>query len=100
MQTSDHLGEKPNNENGEIRINRDNCARHLVEKELEMVGKTMIDTLNDMEWFTNITMTKVQHDEFKTYAIALIKKIYKVNTKKANDIFDWFDFAYGLRVKD
>ncbi len=85
---------------GEIKINRDNCARHLVEKELEMVGKTMIDTLDDMEWYKNITMTKVQHDEFKKYSIALIKKIYKVNNTKAKSIFDWFNFTYGLRVKD
>jgi hypothetical protein len=83
-----------------IKVNRDNCARHLVEKELEIVGKTMMDTLDDMEWYTNITMTKVQHEEFKKYSIDLIKKIFKVNRAKATSIFDWFDFAYGLRVKD
>jgi hypothetical protein len=93
MQTSETPGEKPN------KITRENCARHLVEKELEMVGKTMIDTIDDMEWYSNITMTKVQHEEFRKYSIALIKKIYKVNTSKAEGIFNWFDFAYGLRVK-
>ena len=83
-----------------IKINRENCARHLVEKELEMVGKTMMDTLDDMEWYSNITMTRVQHEEFRKYSITLIKKIFKVNSTKAKAIFDWFDFAYGLRVKD
>lgn len=80
-------------------INRENCARHLVEKELEMVGKTMMDTFDDMEWYSNITMTKEQHEEFKKYSIDLIKKIYKVNRTKAEGIFNWFDMMYGLRIK-
>lgn len=82
------------------KVTRENCARHLVEKELDMVGKNMLSTLDDMEWYSNITMTKVQHEEFRKYSIELIKKIFKVNRKKAEEIFNWFDFAYGLRVKD
>jgi len=93
MQTQETPGGQPN------KVTRDNCARHLVEKELEMVGKTMMDTLDDMEWYSNITMTRVQHEEFKKYSIGVIKKIFKVNTRKAEDIFNWFDLAYGLRVK-
>lgn len=84
---------------GNSKITRENCARHLVEKELEMVGKTMMDTLDDMEWFINITLTREQHDEFKKYSIALIKKTYKVNRAKAEEIFNWFDKYYGLRIK-
>lgn len=82
------------------KITRENCARHLVEKELEMVGKTMLDTLDDMEWYFNITMTSKQFEEFKEYAIKLIKKIYKCNTKKATETFDWFNLQYGLRIKN
>lgn len=83
-----------------VKITRDNCARHLVEKELQMVGKTMLDTLDDMEWYINITITKDLYEEFKMYSITLIKKIYKVNRKKAEEIFDWFYRMYGLRLKD
>ncbi len=81
-------------------INRENCARHLVEKELEMVGKIMIDTLDDMEWYLNNTLTKIQYEEFKIYSINLIKKTYKVNRKKAEEIFDWFYKMYGLKLKN
>lgn len=93
MQTLEKAGDQPN------KITRENCARHLVEKELEMVGKTMMDTLDDMEWYSNITMTRVQHEEFKEYSIGVIKKIFKVNRRKAEEIFNWFDMGYGLRVK-
>jgi hypothetical protein len=81
------------------KITRESCARHLVEKELGMVGKTLLDTFDDMEWYSNITMTKEQHEEFRLYSIRVIKKVYKVNTSKAIEIFNWFDMSYGLRVK-
>lgn len=80
-------------------INRENITRHLIEKELEMVGKTMMDTLDDDNWYFNITMTLSQYEEFKKYSIKLIKKIFKCNTKRANDTFQWFNLAFGLRVK-
>ena len=80
-------------------INRENITKHLIEKELEMVGKTMLDTLDDDQWYFNITMTRAQHEEFRKYSIGLIKKIFKCNTKRATDTFQWFDLAFGLRIK-
>lgn len=84
---------------GQTKVNRENCARHLVEKELEMVGKTMMDTLDDMEWYLNFTINMEQYKEFEKYSIALIKKTYKVNTSKAENIFSWFYVTFGLRIK-
>jgi hypothetical protein len=83
-----------------MKITRDNITRHLIEHELGMVGKTMMDTLDDDQWFFNITMTQEQHDEFKKYAIKLIKKVFRCNTKKATDTFSWFDLQFGLRIKN
>lgn len=83
----------------EGKVNRENITRHLIEKELEMVGKTMMDTLDDDLWYFNITMTQQQYWEFKKYTIKLIKKIFKCNTQRAADTFEWFYRAFGLRVK-
>jgi hypothetical protein len=83
-----------------MKITRENLARHLVEYELEMVGKSMMDTLHDDEWFTNNTMTNVQHEDFKKYSIKLIKKIFRCNSAKALKTFDWFDFSFGLKIKN
>lgn len=82
------------------KVNRDNITRHLVEYQLGMVGKTMLDTLDDDKWYFNITMTQEQHNEFKRYAIPLLKKIFKFNKTKADATFDWFNLAYGLRIKN
>jgi hypothetical protein len=84
----------------ETKINRENITRHLIEYQLEMVGKSMMDTLDDDKWYFNITMTTVQHEEFKKYSIKLIKKIFKCNTSRATSTFDWFNLAFGLRIKN
>jgi hypothetical protein len=45
-------------------------------------------------------MTQEQHEEFKRYAIPLLKKIFKFNKTKADATFNWFNLAYGLRIKN
>lgn len=82
------------------KVNRENITRHLIEYQLGMVGKTMLDTLDDDKWYFNITMTQEQHEEFKRYAIPLLKKIFKFNKTKADATFNWFNLAYGLRIKN
>ena len=82
------------------KINRLNIADHLIEYQLAMVGKTMADALKDDLWFVTFTMTTEQHEEFKRYAIPLLKKVFKFNTNKAKDTFAWFDLQFGLRIKD
>lgn len=82
------------------KVNRANITRHLIEYQLDMVGKRLVDTLDDDMWYFNWTMTKEQHEEFKRYAIALLKKIFKFNNSRANSTFDWFDMQFGLRIKN
>jgi len=84
----------------ETKITRDNISRHLVEYELAMVGKTMMDTFNDDKWYFNITMTREQFAEFKLYAVKLIRKTFKCNKLNGEKIFDWFNLGFGLRIKN
>jgi hypothetical protein len=81
------------------KINRTNISEHLVEYQLKMVGKTFSDVENDEEWYYTNTMTEEQHEEFKRYAIPLLKKIFKFNKAKAEQTFQWFDLQFGLRIK-
>ena len=83
-----------------MKITRDNITRHLVEYQLEMVGKSMMDTLDDDKWYFNITMTSEQYAEFEKYAIALIKKTFKCNKSRATKTFQWFILSFGLRIKN
>ena len=72
-----------------IKITRDNITNHLVEYQLKMVGKTLLDTLDDDMWYFNFTMTQDEHEEFRKYAIKLIRKT-----------FNWFNLQFGLRIKN
>jgi hypothetical protein len=81
------------------RVNRTNISEHLVEYQLNMIGKTMLDVEGDEKWYYNNTMTEEQHQEFKRYAIPLLKKIFKFNKGRAEDTFSWFNLQFGLRIK-
>ena len=94
MQTMDQAGEKPS------KITRDSITKHLVEYQLQMVGRTLLDTIDDDNWHFNITMTTEQKQKFKTYAVKLIRKTFKCNRLKGEDTFNWFDREFGIRIKN
>jgi len=81
------------------KINRTNIADHLIEYQLKMIGKTVLDVSGDEKWYYNNTMTPEQHEEFKAYAIPLLKKIFKFNKTRAEGTFGWFSLQFGLRIK-
>ena len=79
-------------------INRKNIGDHLVEYQLEMIGKTVAEAYKTDKWYSKWTMTDEQHNELKEYAIPLIKKVFRCNRKRAESIFSWFDLQFGLRI--
>jgi hypothetical protein len=83
-----------------IKITRDNITKHLVEYQLKMVGKTLLDTLDDDNWYFNITMTQAEFDEFRKYAVKLIRKTFRCNRLRGESTFDWFNLQFGLRIKN
>lgn len=81
-------------------INRNNITNHLIEYQLNIIGKTVNEVEDDELWYSNNTMSPEQHEEFRAYAIPLLKKVFKFNKTKAEQTFGWFDLSYGLRVKN
>lgn len=82
------------------KINRTNIADHLIRYQLEMVGKTYDEAQKDDMWFFNWTLTQEQADQFKAYAVPLIKKVFKCNRSRAESTFAWLFLEFGLRIKD
>ena len=80
------------------KINRMTISDHLIEYQLQMIGKTVQDALKDPDWYNTWTMTSEQYNEFRAYAVPLLKKIFKFNTGKANSTFEWFNLQFGLRI--
>jgi hypothetical protein len=81
-------------------VNRGNVMKHLIEYQLDIVGKRLVDTLDDDKWYFNWTITAKQREEFNKYAIKTMKKVFKFNTTKARENLDWFNTQFGLRIKD
>ena len=79
-------------------INRTNIGEHLVEYQLEMVGKTIAQAYKTENWFHEWTMTDEQFNKLHAYAIPLLKKIFKCNKRKAESIFSWWNLQFGLRI--
>lgn len=80
------------------KINRTNVGDHLVEHQLELVGKTIAEAYKTDKWYSVWTMTDEQHEQLKTYAIPLLKKVFKCNKTRAESIFGWFNLQFGLRI--
>lgn len=82
------------------KVNRTNIADHLIAYQLNMIGKTISEIETDEKWYHNNTFTSEQFEEFKSYSIPLLKKIFKFNKSKAESTFSWFNLQYGLRIKN
>lgn len=78
--------------------NRENIAMHLVEYQMNMIGKTFEDAECTPYFFQDFTMTQEQFLEFKKYAIPLLKKVLRCNKAKADQTFDWWNLNWGLRI--
>lgn len=83
-----------------MKINRENLEKHLLEYQLSIVGKTLLDTIDDDRWYFNITLTYKQREDFRRYAIKTIKKILKCNTSVAIGVYNNFSENLGLRIKN
>lgn len=81
-------------------VNRNNIYQHLLEKEFNLIERTIQDALLERNWKEEWTITKEQMQEFENYAIPLLKRTFKFNTKKAISTFAWFWLQHGLKIKD
>ena len=81
-----------------MKVTRENIADHLVEYQLNMIGKTIEDVKNDPDWYYNNTWSTEEYLQFRKYSVDLIKKTFRCNKRKADSTFDWFNLNFGLRV--
>lgn len=83
-----------------MKINRETISEHLIDYQLDMIGKSIQEAHMTKEWYNKWTMTQEQHEAFKAYALPLLKKVFKCNKSRAESTFDFFDLQFGLRIKN
>jgi len=77
-------------------INRTNVSEHLLEYQFNILGKTMANTLAEENWKTTWKLTKKQKEMFKSYALGILKKVFRFNGAKARETYEFFDKNFGL----
>jgi hypothetical protein len=82
-----------------IRITRQNISEHLLEYQLQIIGKTVQEAIADKEWIQKWSFSQEQADSFKNYAIPLIKKVMKCNKGNATSAFNFFNLQFGLKIR-
>ena len=77
-------------------INRINVSEHLQEYQFNLLGKTMANTLVEEDWKKTWKLTKKQKEMFKSYALGILKKVFRFNGAKARETYEFFDKNFGL----
>jgi hypothetical protein len=77
-------------------INRINVTEHLLEYQFNILGKTMGNTITETSWKTDWKLSKKQKEAFKSYALGVLKKVFKFNGGKARENYEFFDEKFGL----
>lgn len=81
-----------------MKVTRDNITAYLLNEQFSMIGKKIDDTLKEQKWKDVWTMTEEQKDNFKTFAVPLIRKTFRCNKSKAEQTYEWFDEHLGLKT--
>ena len=79
-------------------INRTNVSEHLLEFQFNILGKTMADTINEPNWNKEWKLTYKQKSLFKSYAMGILKKVFRFNATKARETYEFFDTEFGLPI--
>jgi len=78
-------------------INRINVSEHLLEYQFNIIGKTMVNTVTEPNWKNEWEMNEKQKEMFKSYSLRLLKKIFRFNTSKARETYEFFENNFGLQ---
>ena len=82
------------------KINRKNIVSHLLDYELHLAGKKLVDTIDIPDWRFEFSITNDQYEGFRNYTIPLLKKVFKFNRQKAEATFEWFWKHFGIEIKN
>ena len=83
-----------------VKINRSNVSEHLFEFQLNLIGKTIADIAKEDDWKHSWKLTENEKKIFKSYAFAILKKVYRFNTIKAKETYSFFENEFGLLTLD
>ena len=82
------------------KINRETITEHLLDYQLSMIDRSIYEALVNPKWRQEWYITEEQYNQFKRYAIPLLKKVFKYNRTKAEATLEFFNSQFGLKIKN
>ena len=67
-----------------------------MEYQFNIIGRTIANTVTETEWKKEWKLTKKQKEIFKSYALGILKKVFRFNGAKARETYEFFDKNFGL----
>ena len=76
----------------------DDALREIINKELEPHNLTIDDVMKSETWYSDLTMTPEQSDEWVKFGVELLRKKLRLSKKRAEREMVWVNIMWGLRV--
>lgn len=81
-------------------LKRENIASHLLDFQFAIIGKSSTDMVIEDKKVIDYEIPRVAYNAYRSYAIAMLKKVHKCNRKTAENNFEWFYERFGMKIKD
>ena len=81
-------------------VNRSNIISSLLDKELTIIGYSLLEAAFEPNWRNLWKIDKDQLEYFKKESLPIIKGVFHCSKKKAEFILDSFIEMYGLKLKN
>lgn len=85
-----------------MQVTKENLVEHLINKMLEKHKVTYKQirakqVINGEPWYNYYKWTKQESQDFKKYAIGVIKNTNRTTQKRAEELYSYFYCNYGLQ---
>lgn len=81
-------------------LKRENIASHLLDFQFAIIGKSSTDMVIEDKKAIDYEIPRIAYNAYRSYAIAMLKKVHKCNRKTAENNFEWFYERFGMKIKD
>lgn len=81
-------------------MNKQNIALELAVEQLRRIGfkGDPYEEVKKENWYTNHEWPSIEMEKtFRIWAIEQIKKLFKINKKRAEQEFGWWNLGFGLK---
>jgi len=97
--TNRFLEQKQMKKTPDYKPTRLTMIQHLIEYQISLIDKTIVDTLENENWHSEWSINQAQYNDLEKYSISIIRKTFRCSKAKGLKTFKWFYDVFGLQIK-